>query len=92
MVLVVSARRNHLKNEPRMLVFEGGGGGGGGKEQPPSKASRVCSFSRVEVVKVLEGITLKNKLCGWFSRVVMVLLARSNLPQKRAYPARFRGW
>jgi hypothetical protein len=31
----------------------GGGGGGGDKEQLSSKMSRVCLFSRVEVVMVL---------------------------------------
>ena len=47
------ARSNHPQKQAMRLVFKGGSGGGVGKEKPPSKASRVCSFSRVEVVKVL---------------------------------------
>ena len=54
-----------------MLVFEGGGrggsggdGGGGGDKEPPSKMSRVCSFSRVEVDGVgKEQPPSKTRLC-----------------------------
>jgi len=83
-----------LENECRWLIFGGGRSGDVAKEPPPSRMSIRGSFSRVgggDVAK--EPPPSKTSIRGSFSRVVVVvMLPKSNHPQKRALYARIRGW
>jgi len=75
--------------------FLGGGRSGDvAKEPPPSRMSIRGSFSRVGGGDVAKEPPLsKTSIRGSFSRVVVVvMLPKSNHPQKRAVYARFRGW
>ena len=68
------------------LVFKGGGGGGVGAKSPPSKTSRICSFSKVEVV-VDRGVDkksppLKTSIHCSFSTVEAVVVLAKSPPSK----------
>ena len=78
-----------LENECRWLIFGGGSG-----DVAKARMNVHGSFSRVgggDVAK--EPPPSKTSIRGLFSRVVVVvILPKSNHPQKRAVYGRFRGW